>query len=87
MTTLRSIAESTGLAVTTVPVILRGKPGYQLATCKCVQAAARRLPYRPGMAARQLRGGRSGLLGVMIGLDNPQVNLDRLAHMERAAFA
>lgn len=86
MSTLRSISERTGLAVTTVSEILRGKPGYNEDTCKRVHEAARRLNYRPSVAARQLRGGPSGLLGVLIGMDNPQVNFDRLACLERAAF-
>lgn len=72
--------------MTTVSEILRGKPGYNEETCKQVHEAARRLNYRPSVAARQLRGGRSGLLGVLIGMDNPQVNFDRLACLERAAF-
>lgn len=87
MSTLAAIARSTHLAVTTVSEILRQKPGYSETTRRRVLAAARRLRYRPSMAARQLRGGRSGLLGVVIGMDNPQVNFDRLACVERVAFA
>lgn len=87
MSTLLEISRSTRLAVTTVSEILRQKPGYNEATRRRVLEAARRLRYRPSMAARQLRGGRSGMVGVLIGLDNAQVNFDRLAHVERAAFA
>ena len=87
MSTLLELSRSTRLAVTTVSEILRNKPGYSAATRQRVVEAARRMRYRPSMAARQLRGGRSGLLGVLIGLDNPQVNFDRLAHVERVAFA
>lgn len=87
MSTLVELSRATRLAVTTVSEILRNKPGYSEATRRRVFDAARRLRYRPSMAARQLRGGRSGLLGVLIGLDNPQVNFDRLAQIERAAFA
>ena len=86
MTTLLQLARATGLAVTTVSEILRDKPGYQEATRQRVRAAAQRLQYRPSAAARQLRGARSGVLGVLVGLDDPQVNLDRLAALERAAF-
>lgn len=87
MSTLLELSRATGLSVTTVSEILRDKPGYNAATRKRVRDAALRLKYQPSMAARQLRGGRSGLLGVLIGMDNPRVNFDRLAHVERAAFA
>ena len=50
-------------------------------------AAAQRLHYRPSMAARQLRIGRSGWLGVLMNLDQPGSNLARLAGLERAALA
>lgn len=83
MSTLHHVAKATGLSVSSVSEILRGKPGYQPATCKRVQAAARRLNYQPSMAARQLRSGRSGLLGVLVKLDQPTANLARLAALER----
>jgi DNA-binding LacI/PurR family transcriptional regulator len=86
MSNLQQVAHATGLAVTTVSEILRRKPGYNEATCKRVLAEAKRLGYRPNAVARQLRGGRSGVLGVLIGLDDPQVNLDRLARLEHLAF-
>ena len=49
--------------------------------------AARKLSYRPNSAARQLRGGRSGLLAALIGQNNPQANFDRLAALERVAYS
>ncbi len=87
MSTLHQVAQATGLSVSSVSEILRGKPGYQPATCKRVQAAARRLHYQPNTAARQLRSGRSGLLGVLLKLDHPAANLARLAALEQAARA
>jgi DNA-binding LacI/PurR family transcriptional regulator len=83
MSTLHQVAKATGLSVSTVSEILRNKPGYQEATCKRVQAAARRLNYQPSTVARQLRSGRSGLLGVLVKLDPPPANLARLAALER----
>ena len=87
MTTLREVAQKAGMAMTSVSEILRNKPGYNAATRRQVLRVARALNYRPSAAARQLRGGRSGVIGVVVGLDDPQVNLDRLAHVERLAFA
>ena len=87
MSSLASIARATGLAVTTVSEILRNKPGYSETTRDKVLEAARKLSYRPNSAARQLRGGRSGLLAALIGQDNPQANFDRLAALERVAYS
>ncbi len=87
MSTLHELARATGLAVSTISEILRDKPGYQEATRQRVLAAAERLHYRPSMAARQLRSGRSGWLGVLMNLDDPGANLARLAGLERAALA
>lgn len=87
MSTLQQVAKASGLSVSSVSEILRGKPGYQPTTCKRVQAAARRLHYQPSPAARQLRSGRSGLLGVLLKLDDPAANVARLAALEQAARA
>lgn len=87
MSSLASISRATGLAVTTVSEILRNKPGYSEATRAKVMEAARKLSYRPNSAARQLRGGRSGVIAALIGQDNPQANFDRLAALERVAYS
>lgn len=87
MSTLHQVAKATGLSVSSVSEILRDKPGYQEETRQRVIAAAQRLQYRPSMAARQLRSGRSGWLGVLLNLDQPGVQGARLAGLERAALA
>ena len=87
MSSLASISKATGLAITTVSEILRNRPGYNEATREKVMAAAQKLSYRPNSAARQLRGGRSGLVAALIGQDNPQANFDRLAALERVAHS
>lgn len=87
MSSLAAISRATGLAVTTVSEILRNKPGYSEATRTKVNEAARKLAYRPNNAARQLRGARSGVCAALIGQDNPQANFDRLAWLERVAYA
>lgn len=87
MSSLASISRATGLAVTTVSEILRNKPGYSEATRTKVMEAARKLSYRPNSAARQLRGGRSGVMAALIGQNNPQANFDRLAALERVAYS
>lgn len=74
------------MAVTSVSEILRDRPGYNDATRRRIKDLALAMHYRPSAAARQLRGGRSGVIGIMVGLDDPQVNSDRLHHLERVAF-
>jgi DNA-binding LacI/PurR family transcriptional regulator len=51
-----------------------------------IRATAARLGYRPNAVARQLKTGRSRLIGVVIGADNPQVNQTRLLQLEAEAF-
>jgi len=51
-----------------------------------IRATAARLGYRPNAVARQLKTGRSRLLGVVIGADNPPANQMRLLQLEAEAF-
>ncbi len=71
--TLQQIADATGLSRTTVCDILHrdieGKYSYREDTRQRVLQAVRELGYVPSLAARQLRRGRSGRLGLMLATD------------------
>ncbi len=65
-TTIRQIAEETGLSVTAVSYALRGER-MSAATIVRVQQVARDMGYTADPVARALRGGRSGTVGVIVG--------------------
>jgi len=65
-TTMREIAEETGLSVTAVSYALRGER-VAPATIERVQAVADALGYTADPVARALRGGRTGMVGVLVG--------------------
>ena len=67
--TLRSLAEITGLGVSTVSQALRGSPEIAEATRKRVQLAAQQAGYRPNRAGVRLRTGRTNVITVVL---NPQ---------------
>jgi DNA-binding LacI/PurR family transcriptional regulator len=62
--TILTIAQACGVTDGTVSRALRGDPRVRAATRERVLAAAQRLGYRPDLAARALKQGRSGLIGV-----------------------
>ena len=63
---IRDVARSAGVSVTTVSHALNGKGRLPTATRERVQQIARDLGYRPSRAARNLVGGKTGLLGIMV---------------------
>lgn len=73
--TLRDVAENAGVSIGTVSdIVNRGRAeNYAPETRDRVQAAIRRLGYRPARAAQDLRRGRSNAVGVILtsGFDNP----------------
>ncbi|WP_367714321.1 LacI family transcriptional regulator (plasmid) [Nitratireductor sp. GISD-1A_MAKvit] len=64
--TLRTIAEMTGLAVTTVSRALLDAPQIALATRQRVQRVAREIGYQPDRAARHLRTGRTNVISFVL---------------------
>jgi DNA-binding LacI/PurR family transcriptional regulator len=88
-TRLVDVAQVAGVSRPVVAAVLTGAGGntrVSAATAQRVREVAKRLRFQPNLVARQLRGKRSGLLGVLIGAGNPQVNFDRVAALERLAF-
>lgn len=67
--TLRSLAEITGLGVSTVSQALRNSPVIAEDTRKRVQLAAQQAGYRPNRAGVRLRTGKTNVITVVL---NPQ---------------
>lgn len=70
MSTLKDIAECTGLSISTVSYALNGKGSISESTVRLVTEAAIRLKYDPNSIARRLKTGVSNLIGVIVNLDN-----------------
>ena len=69
---LKDVALLAGVSVRTVSNVVNDAPYVAPATRARVQAALAALDYRPNLAARTLRQGRSGLLGLVVPeIDSP----------------
>lgn len=68
--TLRTIAQATGLAVTTVSRALANDPRIAAQTREAVAAAARAQGYIPDRAAQRLRTGRTKVVQLLLSLDH-----------------
>lgn len=64
--TLKTIAEATGFALTTVSRALKNEPDIGAETRAKVQAVAAELGYRPDRAAQGLRTGRTLVVGLIL---------------------
>ena len=64
--TLRTIADLTGLAVTTVSRALGGAPQIALETRQKVQRVAQEIGYLPDRAAQRLRTGRTNVITLIL---------------------
>ena len=63
---LRRLADTLGLSVTTVSRALAGYSDVATATRERVRREADRIFYRPNQVARRLRSGRSGTIGIVV---------------------
>ncbi|MFC7218024.1 LacI family DNA-binding transcriptional regulator [Streptomyces polyrhachis] len=63
---IRDVAQAAGVSITTVSDALNGKGRLPDTTRRHVREVADRLGYRPSAAARALRTGRSGLIGLTV---------------------
>lgn len=63
---IREVAAAAGVSVTTVSHALNGKGRLPEETREHVRRVAQRLDYRPSLVARNLSGGKTGLLGLLI---------------------
>ena len=64
--TLKTVAQATGFAVTTVSRALKGDPKIARSTRAAVEAAAARLGYVPDRAAQRLRTGRTNVIALVL---------------------
>lgn len=65
--TIHQVAQEAGVSASTVSNLLNGRAGKMLPeTRERVEAAIRRLGYRPNRAARQLRTGRIQMVGLIV---------------------
>ncbi|RMF40215.1 MAG: LacI family transcriptional regulator [Alphaproteobacteria bacterium] len=72
MVSIKHIAKDLGVSAATVSYALSGKGRVSRALAERIRARAEDLGYRPSVAARALKTGRSGILGlVMPDLTNP----------------
>ncbi|OLR94802.1 LacI family DNA-binding transcriptional regulator [Actinokineospora bangkokensis] len=84
---LRDVAEHAGVSVRTVSNVVNGFAHVAPATRQRVQASIDALGYRPNLAARTLRRGRTGLLALVVPeVDSPYF-ADLAARTVRAAQA
>lgn len=86
---IRDVAAAAGVSITTVSDVLNGKGRLSDATRGHVREVASRLGYRPSAAARTLRTGKSGLIGLTVTAygDEPftRTEFPYFAEMARAA--
>lgn len=87
MVTLKQIAANLGLSTMAVSKALRDAPDISAATKERVRQEASRLSYIPNRNARSLRGGASGLLGVILPALNEPYASNILSGIEQEASA
>lgn len=63
--TIAQVAAAAGVSAMTVSNVLNDRPGASVKTRESVLKTARRLGYVPNLAARGLKSGRTGLVGVV----------------------
>jgi LacI family transcriptional regulator len=68
--TLRSLAEITGLGISTVSQALRNSPDIAIETRKRVQLAAQQAGYRPNRAGVRLRTGKSNVISLVLNAED-----------------
>jgi DNA-binding LacI/PurR family transcriptional regulator len=66
MANLSDVAARAGVSVRTVSNVVNDFPHVAPATREKVRRALDELGYRPNLAARQLRGGRTGMVGLVV---------------------
>ena len=69
--TIRSISAETGLSLATVSRALKDSPAVKPDTARIVQEAAAKLGYQRNAVAANLRGGRTGLLSLVMPIERP----------------
>ncbi|HEY8967011.1 MAG TPA: LacI family DNA-binding transcriptional regulator, partial [Candidatus Methylacidiphilales bacterium] len=74
MATLKALSAAAGVSIRTINRVLKGDGYVGEETRRAVEAAVRRLGYRPNLAARSLRTARSHLVSVVaFAADEPRM--------------
>jgi len=87
--TLSQVAKLSGLSVSTVSAVLNNQPHCWASekSRQQVYEAARTLGYRPNLAARSLRGGKSHVVGLITAALNVDTTNEKIRAFEVAARA
>ncbi len=89
--TLSDVAEKAGVSRTAAAKVLLGTGGDHVRVGKHaarrIRKASAELSYQPNRAAQQLRGANTHMLGVLMDTVNAPIMNDRLAAIEREAYA
>lgn len=70
MVTLREIAEACGYSTAAVSKALRGLPDIAISTAEHIKDVAHEMGYKPNIAARTLKTGRSHVIGILFFMDD-----------------
>ena len=83
------IAKEIGVSQAAVSIVLSGAPSSRVSPemREHIEETARRMGYTPNLAARQLKGVKSRLIGVLIGSGAAPVLFERVVALESAALA
>ena len=73
MVTAKDVARLAGVSQATVSYVMNGSRPISEATKRRVRRAMEELGYVPNVSARSLAGGRTGIIGVMVRLNNAQM--------------
>lgn len=79
-TNLRDVAARAGVSIKTVSNVVNGHPHVTVATRERVLEAISTLGYRPNMSARNLRRGRTGIIGLAV----PHIHAPYFAGLARS---
>jgi DNA-binding LacI/PurR family transcriptional regulator len=77
VSSLKDVAGRAGVSIKTVSNVVNGSAAVRPETRAKVQRALDELGYRPNLSARQLRGGRSGLVALAV----PEISLPYFAEL------
>ena len=75
--TLHDVAAAAGVSFSTVSNVIRNHPHVRETTRKRVMDAIAAVDYRPNLVARNLRSGRSGVIGLAV----PELNQSYFAQL------
>lgn len=83
MATLRDVAALAGVSIKTVSNVVNGYEHIRPSTRQRVTAAIEELGYQPNLAARNLRAGRTGVIGLAV----PELRFSYFAELADAVLA